>query len=421
MIRIRRSTFVAVMIMTCVVVLVKCTDEPGPSTPTETTETPRDRFSEFAGSASCANCHKTIHESHINTQHFLTSAPVTEKNILGSFVRVKNSFVFDKQNVVSMEKRNDSFYQVHYINGTERRKGRFDIVIGSGKKGQSYLEWIGSRLVQLPITYYTAAHQWSNSPGYPASKVIYNRVITSRCLECHSTFFQKITETDQQAEEFNRSRVIYAVDCEKCHGPSAKHVQFQTDNPTVKEANFVVNPSKLSRQQNLDLCTLCHGGQLNKTKPSFEFNVGDTLANYFSFNSLAFEAANIDVHGNQFGLLAMSKCFTQSEMKCTSCHNVHEKENGKLTTFSARCMNCHNTEKGHTCKMTNEIGPAITQNCIDCHMPKQESHTVAVHLQGSDKPESALMRTHYIKVYNEETNKVLAILKKMKPTSAKLN
>ncbi len=41
-------------------------------------------FNAYAGSATCANCHKAIYESHIKTGHFKTSALATTKNILGS-------------------------------------------------------------------------------------------------------------------------------------------------------------------------------------------------------------------------------------------------------------------------------------------------------------------------------------------------
>jgi hypothetical protein len=409
--KIRRSTVVAATIAGSIFLLAKCTNNNKPANTATAESAPRDRFSEYAGSATCENCHRDIVEKHAKTAHHLTSEPVNDNNILGSFKKGRNEFDFDKRTKVVMEKGDSGYFQVKYVDGKATRKGRIDIVVGSGKIGQSYLEWIGDHLAQLPITWYGPEKQWSNSPGYPPDKVVFNRPITSRCLECHTSFVQKTGES-QNAETYSHTRIVYAVDCEKCHGPAAQHVQFQSQNPSVKEAKFIVNPAKLSRQQNLDLCRLCHGGRLNKTKPSFEFSVGDSLASFFAFNPLSVEMANIDVHGNQYGLLSVSKCFEKSELKCTSCHNVHEKEDGKLEVFSQRCMNCHNPEKGHPCKMTDVIGPSISQNCIDCHMPKQVSHTVSVYLEGATTPTSALMRTHYIKPYPEENEKVIAWLKR---------
>ena len=84
---------------------------------------------------------------------------------------------------------------------------------------------------------------------------------------------------------------------------------------------------------------------------------------------------NIDVHGNQLGLLRSSKCFTMSNtMTCTTCHNPHENERGKTALFSSTVHHMsHNTAHQNTCKMTASIGPSIARNCIDCHMPLKAS------------------------------------------------
>jgi len=414
--KISTSTVIITVIVIIVFLLTRCVNDDSGNKEKKVSGNKERRddkdFRKFAGSAVCANCHKDIYEKHIHTEHHLTSAPTTGKNILGSFENGKNVFLFDPLTNVTMEKRDSGFYQVEYGNGVEIRKGRFDIVIGSGRKGQSYLNWIKDRLVQLPITYFTSEAQWSNSPGYPPHKVVFYRPITSRCLECHSTYFEKISDTSKELEEFDHDKIIYAVDCEKCHGPGAMHVEFQSKNPKEKEAKFIVNPGKLPRERLLDLCALCHGGRLTKTHPSFEFQAGDTLSNYFSLKTAALDAANIDVHGNQLGLLSLSKCFTIGKITCINCHNIHENENGKIKIFSQRCMSCHSQGHEKICKMTYEIGPSITENCIDCHMPKQLSHAVSVYLEGADVPTSALMRTHFIKVYPDETQKILGLLKK---------
>ncbi|MDB5223888.1 MAG: hypothetical protein JWN83_2555 [Chitinophagaceae bacterium] len=407
--KIRPSTIIIILIASCIFLLTRCIGDSGNS---EEKATARDEFKKYTGSKVCASCHKDIYDKHILTEHYLTLAPPTEKNILGSFEKGKNVFAFDDVTNITMEKRDSGFFQVEYNNGNEIRKGRFDMVVGSGRKGQSYLTWVNNRLVQLPITYFSPAAQWSNSPGYPPNKIVFNRPITSRCLECHSTYFEKISDPAIELEQFDHHKIIYAVDCEKCHGPGAMHVDFQSKNPGIKEAKFIVNPRKLTREQVLDLCTLCHGGgQLAKIKPSFQFHAGDSLSKYFIRNKAALNASNIDVHGNQMGLLSLSKCFIMSNMTCINCHNTHQNENGKVALFSQRCMTCHTEGHVKLCKMTAEIGPAITQNCIDCHMPKQPSHAVSVFLQGSPAPTPALMRTHFIKIYPEETKKVLAYLK----------
>ncbi len=395
-----KKLLILISLLVACVFLIRCINH--------TSEKPavtEDRFQKFAGSQVCASCHKDIYEKHLHTEHHRTSAPATAANILGSF-NEKNTFAFDASTQVKMEKRDSGFYQVEYADGREIKKEKFDIVVGSGRKGQSYLAWINNKLVQLPITYFTYASQWSNSPGYPPHKVAFSRPITSRCLECHSTYFEKLQDSSKKQETFDRNKIIFGVECEKCHGPALQHVAFH-QNHISKEAKFILNPGKFSRERLLDFCSLCHGGALAKTKPSFSFQAGDTLANYFSLQMAMLNADNIDVHGNQAGLLYLSKCFTSSNITCLNCHNTHQNEDGQLQTFSQRCLSCHQQPDGKQCKLTATIGPSITQNCIDCHMPKQPSKAVAVYLQGNDVPTSALMRTHYIKIYPDETKKFL--------------
>lgn len=403
------------MIVMAVFLLTQCIDKGDD----KKKETNNSNYKKFAGAASCATCHQDIYNKHIHTEHHLTSALAGEKNILGSFEEEKNVFPFDPLTNVTMEKRDSGFYQVEYVRGKEIRKGKFDIVIGSGRKGQSYLSWLKDRLVQLPITYFSSVGQWSNSPGYYPNRPMFYRPITSRCLECHSTYFDKISDSANQLEEFDHNRIIFAVDCEKCHGPAAEHVDFQSKNPQVKEAKFIINPGKLPRERLLDLCALCHGGQLTKTKASFTFQGGDTLSNYFTFDPPDPNVDNIDMHGNQLGLLASSKCFTIGKVTCVNCHNIHENENGKLAIFSQRCMSCHSNGHEKICKMTSLIGPAITENCIDCHMPKQPSQAIAVYLRHENDPTPAMLRTHYITMYPDETKKILALLNQRKNSKNK--
>lgn len=367
---------------------------------------------QFAGSEKCAGCHKNIYEDHIRTAHYLTSRKADEKYIKGSFENGKNKFSFNKSVAVVMEKRKDGFYQVEYFKDDEKKAKRFDIVVGSGTMGQSYLYWLDHHLFQMPITYFSAANEWSNSPGFP-DKVVFNRVITSRCLECHTTFAKTISEPDTELERFDNNRIIFGVDCEKCHGPAAKHVAFQTENPQEKKGEYIINPGKLSRQQNLDLCASCHGGRLQKTKPSFTFEAGDALSDYFIVDTTAPKPANIDVHGNQYGLLRASKCFILTNtLTCNTCHNTHKTEKGNVALFSQRCMSCHNTEHGKVCKMQKTLGDVITTNCIDCHMPLQPSRAIAVKLQENEAPTAALIRSHFISIYPQETQKLIDKMKK---------
>lgn len=398
-----KKTVLAIsLLIVCVFLLTKCIDRQN-----EDRQDAENRETSYASSDACRSCHADIYDSHLHTRHFLTSQPATEELIKGSFREGENIFQYGRRAYIAMEKRDSGLFQVGYENGKETKARHFDIVMGSGTKGQTYVYWMGNRPLQLPVSYFTSVDQWTNSPGFPR-RIVFNRAITSRCLECHSTFAETISPPGKEPEEFDRASIIYGVDCEKCHGPAADHVKYQQANPADTVAQYILNPASFTRQQKLDLCALCHGGRISKTQASFSFRPGDKLSDFFVFDTVGRNAADIDVHGNQYGLLAASKCFTMSQMTCESCHSPHENERGQTAVFSMRCMNCHDNNSGHACGMTRQVGSVIERNCIDCHMPQQLSRAIAFMLQGSSTPKPALMRTHLIKPYPGETPKVLA-------------
>lgn len=370
-------------------------------------------WSRYAGTASCGRCHQDIYQQHLTTAHQLSSAPATLAAIKGSFQPGKNEFHFDNGLDMVMEASRDSLYQVAYLNGEEIKRRRFDIVVGSGTKGQSFINRKGDRLFQLPITYFTAVGQWTNSPGYP-DRPAFDRPITSRCMECHSTYAAVISPEGKEPESFDRNKIIYGISCEKCHGPGAAHVTFHTQHPQDTVAKFITNPATLSRSQQLDLCSLCHGGRLQKTRPSFSFQAGDTLTNFFVPDTSRKSAGDIDVHGNQTGLLSTSKCFRQSQMTCSTCHSAHDDQKGQLAVFSQKCITCHQQAGSAQCPLVKEHGAGLQQDCISCHMPKQPSHAIAVLLQGERTPTPAMIRTHYISIYPAESANILAALRQQK-------
>ena len=369
-------------------------------------------FKDYAGSDKCKGCHKDIYESHIQTAHYLTGQPATANFVKGHFERGKNTFFYNPSLVLSMEKRDSGLYQVVTFKGDEKMAMRYDIVIGSGIMGQSFLSWHDNRLYQLPITYFTAADQWSISPGFPTDKVMTDRPVTSRCLECHISFATGIPDTAMEPVKFDRTKILYGVGCEKCHGPAAKHIEYHINHTGDSIPKYIINPASLTRQQQLETCALCHGGRMQKTKPSFQFTAGKYLADYFITDTLsdaAVETGNVDVHGNQYGLLRKSKCFRlSSSLTCNTCHHTHENERGKTELFSQRCTSCHNANGDEFKTPAHSQVKTIEKNCIDCHMPSQPSRSIAVFLEGSEKLVASTLRTHFIGIYPEEIKKFMS-------------
>lgn len=86
-----------------------------------------------------------------------------------------------------------------------------------------------------------------------------------------------------------------------------------------------------------------------------------------------------------------------SNMSCATCHDIHEPEHN-LATFSQKCLSCHKVE---ACGVYPKLGLEIANNCIDCHMPNQESRVVFLDVEG--KKVNPKFRTHWIKLYRSKS------------------
>lgn len=353
----------------------------------------------FAGSEACRSCHKTIYAEHIHTAHYRDSRPASGATIKGSFIGEGSRFVFNDHMEVDMERKDGRYYQTALFNGSPMESEAFGIVVGSGRKGQTYLYWNQDRLFQLPISYYTPLDSWCNSPGYPSSIAYFNKQVHGECMECHGTY-ARITEQEGEGTVFDSASIIYGIDCERCHGPGAEHVAWHTAHPGELTGRYIINARHLSRQQRLDACALCHSGFRKELLPSFSFQVGDTLDNYSVAGYDTSAAATLDVHGNQYGLLTASKCFRQSDqLDCSSCHDPHANEYGKMEVFSRRCSACHNGTTGHGCTFGPVRQMRRVNNCIDCHMPALPSQVIVLQVSGQQQPVHDLVRTHRVAVY----------------------
>ena len=355
----------------------------------------------FAGSKTCVSCHADIVNRYQNNPHHNTSREVNDILTAPAGHADTASFALDNRLKITVEQRNGRSYQVAYVDGKETMARPFEIAIGSGKKAYTYGYWMGKQLRQLPLSYYATINAWANSPGFPTDRIYFERPIGSRCLECHSSFIeQRFTNASGTSvtEEMERGSLIYGIDCERCHGPAAKHVQFHLDSPAVKKAKYMVQYATLTRSQKIDACAVCHSGNnVEQKKSTFAFRPGDKLDDYYDAGASTLIAHENDVHGNHAQLMKQSACYIKSNsMTCNSCHNTHEDLNGSLKIYSERCISCHQTTKHSQAVQKKGI---LKDNCIDCHMPNQPSKLISFQLAGSGKTSSYMLRTHHIAIY----------------------
>jgi Cytochrome c554 and c-prime len=364
----------------------------------------------YAGDEACLPCHKEQAISYRQTSHHLTSQLPDERSILGSFkaggnvlmiANPENSDV-DPRLLFEMDKKEGGYYETAVAErGAQKltHSERIDLVIGSGVRGQTYLYWAGNELSELPVSYWSVGKQWINSPGYKDGTANFSRHVDPRCLECHTTYIRPLS-SDPQTYSYDKDSLVTGVSCENCHGPGAKHATHESADPASASKRLeieILNPKKFPRDRQVDQCALCHNGtEREELASAFSYLPGRPLDQYLTVNSTDV-SDRPDVHGNQVGLLKKSRCYLSSpSMSCATCHDVHRPERA-AAEYSDRCLGCHQWK---SCGLSRTKGVSIVHDCVDCHMPLQQTNAIVSVTAG--RVLHASIRSHWIKVYPVE-------------------
>lgn len=197
----------------------------------------------------------------------------------------------------------------------------------------------------------------------------------------------------QLVEKIKPNSIVMGIDCERCHGAAATHVQYHTQHPEEQSPQHITSIKTLSRQQQLDMCATCHSGNPVSLQSIFNFKPGDSISKYYMY--YPFNIQEPDVHGMQLQLLQKSKCYSQSTLTCITCHTTHDKNDNQQAIFMASCISCHQAS-AHSQRMKAE-----KKYCVSCHMPMRASRSLDFNnsIEAGSIPYK--LRTHRIAIYPE--------------------
>jgi hypothetical protein len=350
-----------------------------------------------AGDSTCLSCHRDK-ASFEGTAHRLTMQRPSGATMAGRFRAGENVLRTPNPDLYfRMDADSAGFTQTAVLRQGRDSTTRTERVayVSGIRKGQSYLYWQGNRLYQLPVSYWASLGKWINSPGYIDGSMNFDRAISPRCFECHSTYIQQVMDPGA-SNRYDSTGAILGITCERCHAAGQEHVARERSVLHAMKGPAIVNPARLSRQRQMDACAQCHGGLGRPIAPTFSYVAGKPLDRYLQLDSLSANAT-VDVHGNQVALLTRSRCYQSSQMTCITCHDVHRTQRDPKE-LSGRCLACHQEQ---SCKLFPKEGHALKGRCVDCHMPLQESNLIVSGLEGREQ--RALVRTHWIKVWRDSS------------------
>ncbi|RME95026.1 MAG: pilus assembly protein TadD, partial [Bacteroidetes bacterium] len=286
----------------------------------------------YVGMATCQSCHSNIHATFIQTgmgrsfgtaharrsdASFGTHALVYDSlSDLYYFPYLRDSSLFIRE--FRLDAQGDT---VH------KRVEQVAYIIGSGHHTNSHLVNFNGYVYQAPITYYTQEARWDMAPGFDEFNERFGRLLTSECLTCHNDYPQ-LAEGSQ-----NRYNTMpEGISCERCHGPGELHVRDKLAGIIVDTAAgpdySIVNPRRLPRDLQMDLCQRCHLQGIALLEPGktfYDFRPGMPLREVFNVYLPRFTNSHEKfIMASQADRLRLSNCYMQSEMSCLTCHNPHQ-------------------------------------------------------------------------------------------------
>ncbi|MCA9713775.1 MAG: hypothetical protein KC468_03660, partial [Myxococcales bacterium] len=198
-------------------------------------------------------------------------------------------------------------------------------------------------LLNLRIVYLIGERRWiPRSAAFLMPPEIRQGVVPwhMSCIKCHATRGRPGVEAATDVIEFG-------ISCEACHGPAEEHIRVN-QNPLRRYARHltggpdssVTNPAQLDHARASHVCAQCHsmlaipdaedyiahgtrfrpGQDIHETYPNIR---GEVLSDEQAPERL-WGDGDARVTGGEWVGMSGSRCFTEGDLACTTCHSMHD-------------------------------------------------------------------------------------------------
>jgi hypothetical protein len=346
--------------------------------------------SEYVGSRACAECHKEIYKTYLQTAMGRSMSQVSPEWLRN---RTTSGSVRDKNNQLQFEVyiQDGKLYQTEHQTGSDgqeafRDSHELEWIIGAGENGFGGLVRQGEYMFQAPLSFYSKPGTWELSPGYEIENPGFNRPILPACISCHSGRPNAIPDGNGRFE--NPPFFELGIGCENCHGPGLAHVlarQTDLDADSGPDPS-IVNPASLTPRLADNICMSCHQtGDARILKPGKhpgDFRPGDPLDETMSILMVPPKRESppqADLLEHYYSM-TLSKCYRGSgeRMRCITCHDPHVEPGREEAAeyFKKKCLTCHSKT---SCKLSLHLRKQQKppDDCAGCHMKKRDVQEIS--------------------------------------------
>jgi tetratricopeptide (TPR) repeat protein len=364
-------------------------------------------FAEYAGSASCRECHAAQYEPWSISNHGLAERPPRDDLDAPAFHPPRT---FSHGNQTTEVRQRDGRREVVTLGlGGKPEPFTVERVIGHEPLRQYLVSAPGGRLQTLEASYDPKRNEWFNvygdedrQPGEWGHWTGQGMNWNAMCAGCHNTRVRK--NYDEATNAYRTTMAEPTVSCESCHGPMKPHVDWRRQYPTTTATDPTVR--KLTRDQHLDACGACHA---RRTEFTGDFHPGEKFSDHFGLTLVDetetyFPDGQVSGENYEYGSFVGSKMHAAG-VRCIDCHDPHRAQ-PKLQGH-ALCMTCHaGAVPAGITKIPAALDPVAHSHhkadspgaqCVSCHMPVTTyMQRDPRHDHGFTIPDPLLTKTHGI-------------------------
>lgn len=366
----------------------------------------------YLTSDGCASCHRNRLASWQRTFHRTMTQTASEQAVRAPF----DGRTLDWLGVLSIPRRtSEGGFEIETSHPATGEHQRFPVAMTVGsRRMQQYVTRMGDRHVRLPVAYSIAEQRWfhlseaffhADGEPFHANTTVWDL----NCIFCHNVKARPgLDLSSRVAADLGPPAKIAAsvaeqgIACEACHGPGGEHAR-RMRSPLRRVAfdwsgaadPTIVHPARLDPRRSTQVCGHCHGQRVPVVPEQIReilstgdpFTPGEDLGRYFapvtaetrvgdySFAPRFWADGSPRLTAYEYQGLLRSRCFTEGEMSCLSCHAMHAGDpHGQLRPDrpgDAMCTQCHSAGYAGEplAAHTHHAPESAGSRCTACHMP----------------------------------------------------
>lgn len=349
----------------------------------------------YAGGQACGGCHAAERAAWAESHHARSMQPANEHTVLGNF---RDATVTQAGQPTRFFRRGGRFYV--RTEGADGKPADFEITwtFGVDPLQQYLVDFTDGRKQVLGVAWDSrpraaGGQRWFSlypherfKAGDPLHWTGIDQNWNHQCADCHSTHLRK--NFDAKTRTFHTTWSDLQVDCEACHGPGSRHLEWAHRRDRRNEpgkglvvrlderrgiswriapaSGMAVRSAPRTTSREIDACAPCHSRRERIADDAAGAAFTDTFRVAALTSPLYFPDGQMREEVYEYGSFLQSRMNARG-VTCADCHEPHSQR--LRAPGNALCAQCHAPSRFDTTRHHHHSPASAGAQCVVCHMP----------------------------------------------------